>query len=157
MGQLLGHQKSKGLCTICLEKMSMENFSALHCGHLFHFQCIKHWLIEQQTCPECRQPSKLDEIGTSLSFHDNMDDEESETTDTISDSESSDKSEIVDSYNDLLKKLDVAYLELKNEKSLHKQTKEFLEKVQCENLKLVKIIQVLVEDDEELLEYSNDE
>ncbi|MCP9258697.1 hypothetical protein DINM_001706 [Dirofilaria immitis] len=146
MGQLLGRQKSKGLCTICLEKMPMKNISALRCGHLFHFHCIKYWLIEQTTCPECRQPSTLDDIVTSLYFHD-MDDKQSESTDTHSDSDSTDDSS---------EKLDT-YLKFENEKALHKQTKEYLNKIQCENLELMKIIQILVADDGEMLDSSSDE
>ncbi|KAL4001733.1 Ring finger domain family protein [Acanthocheilonema viteae] len=147
MGQLLGRQKSKGLCAICLEKMPMKSISALRCGHLFHFRCIKYWLTEQETCPECRKPSKLDDIVTSLYFHDDMVDRKSDITDTHSGEDSLDEFEKQNNYNDLLKKLDNAYLELKSEKALHEQTKEFLEKVQWEKLELISIIQTMIGND----------
>ncbi|KAI9013036.1 hypothetical protein BC832DRAFT_276915 [Gaertneriomyces semiglobifer] len=27
----------------------------LHCGHIFHFRCLRSWLERQQTCPTCRR------------------------------------------------------------------------------------------------------
>ena len=27
----------------------------LHCGHVFHFQCLRSWLERQQSCPTCRR------------------------------------------------------------------------------------------------------
>uniref|UniRef100_A0A0R3RZ72 RING-type domain-containing protein n=1 Tax=Elaeophora elaphi TaxID=1147741 RepID=A0A0R3RZ72_9BILA len=93
MGQLLGRLKSKGLCTICLEKMSVKDIFALHCGHLFHSQCIESWLIERETCPVCRKPSKLDDGVPSPHFDDDTSDRRSEISDTHSDDDSSGESE----------------------------------------------------------------
>ncbi|VDK78829.1 unnamed protein product [Litomosoides sigmodontis] len=149
MGQFLGRHRSKGFCTICLEKMPMKDISALRCGHLFHFRCIKYWLAEKETCPECRKPSKLDDVVTSLYFHDDVDARRSEISEMDSDNESSfNETEKLMSYNDLLKKLDNAYSELRNEKALHEQTKEFLNNIQCEKLELIKIIQAMIGSDE---------
>ncbi|EFO14719.2 hypothetical protein LOAG_13798 [Loa loa] len=84
--------------------MPMKDISALRCGHLFHFRCIKYWLTEQETCPECRKPSKPDDIVASLYFHDDIGDRRSIIVDTYSDSSSMNDSEKLDTYNDLLKK-----------------------------------------------------
>ncbi|EJW86981.1 hypothetical protein WUBG_02108 [Wuchereria bancrofti] len=146
MGQLLGRQKSKGICTICLEKMPMRDISALRCGHLFHFRCIKYWLTEQETCPECRKSSKLDDIVTTLYFHDDISDKKNEIADKHFES-IFDGCKKLDTYNDLSRKLNDAYLELQNEKALHEQTKTFLNEVQCEKLEMIRIIQTMIEND----------
>jgi hypothetical protein len=26
----------------------------LHCGHLFHYECVERWIEESHTCPICR-------------------------------------------------------------------------------------------------------
>jgi hypothetical protein len=31
------------------------------CGHIFHVQCLKSWLLMQQTCPTCRKEVKVTE------------------------------------------------------------------------------------------------
>ena len=38
-------------CTICLEVVSE---TPLKCGHVFHKKCIKQWLKNNDTCPNCR-------------------------------------------------------------------------------------------------------
>lgn len=43
--------KKSGVCTICLENV---NNSPMECGHIFHTKCIKKWLKENDTCPNCR-------------------------------------------------------------------------------------------------------
>ncbi|KAJ8770660.1 hypothetical protein K2173_021307 [Erythroxylum novogranatense] len=42
-------------CCICQEQFADgENVSKLDCGHLFHFDCIKQWLVEKNACPICK-------------------------------------------------------------------------------------------------------
>lgn len=41
-------------CTICLEGYS-KNMAELLCGHNFHYDCIKTWYKQEQTCPVCRK------------------------------------------------------------------------------------------------------
>jgi E3 ubiquitin-protein ligase synoviolin len=43
------------ICIICREDMTFgQRVKKLHCGHLFHFQCLRTWLERQQSCPTCR-------------------------------------------------------------------------------------------------------
>ena len=46
------------LCCICLGNISKGK--KLHCSHVFHFVCLKEWLIERYECPTCRSPVQLD-------------------------------------------------------------------------------------------------
>lgn len=45
-------------CCVCLGDFEMEE--QLHqipsCNHIFHIDCIHHWLIANATCPLCRIP-----------------------------------------------------------------------------------------------------
>lgn len=43
-------------CSVCLEGLE-KNLVTLPCGHTFHKDCIKEWLIhsEEVSCPLCRQ------------------------------------------------------------------------------------------------------
>lgn len=38
-------------CSICLNIVTNK---PLKCGHVFHDKCIKTWLKEHETCPNCR-------------------------------------------------------------------------------------------------------
>lgn len=38
-------------CTICLEEVTNKPYE---CGHVYHDKCIKKWLKEHNTCPNCR-------------------------------------------------------------------------------------------------------
>ena len=38
-------------CTICLEEVTNKPYE---CGHVYHDKCIKTWLKEHNTCPNCR-------------------------------------------------------------------------------------------------------
>nr|XP_017245558.1 PREDICTED: uncharacterized protein LOC108217230 [Daucus carota subsp. sativus] len=52
-------------CSVCLEDLSsgME-FEKLPCSHVFHSNCIDHWLKRNRTCPNCRtRLTKLEEQG----------------------------------------------------------------------------------------------
>ena len=40
-------------CPICLSAVEGEG-ARLHCGHVFHADCIDGWLRLHHTCPICR-------------------------------------------------------------------------------------------------------
>ena len=47
-------------CIICHDQITIYNKKTLHCGHCFHFKCIKDWIKHSHihiyyTCPICRQ------------------------------------------------------------------------------------------------------
>lgn len=42
-------------CSICMENVDVgEEITVLPCKHWFHFECVKAWLTEHDTCPVCR-------------------------------------------------------------------------------------------------------
>ncbi|MED6161065.1 hypothetical protein PIB30_057249, partial [Stylosanthes scabra] len=47
---------SSSECAICIEcfKNGEECLVFPNCGHLFHMNCIKHWIHSNPTCPICR-------------------------------------------------------------------------------------------------------
>ncbi|KAF8085459.1 hypothetical protein N665_0666s0007 [Sinapis alba] len=43
-------------CVICLDELKYnDDASKLACGHDFHFECIKNWLMVKNDCPLCKQ------------------------------------------------------------------------------------------------------
>ncbi|CAH8335916.1 unnamed protein product [Eruca vesicaria subsp. sativa] len=47
-------------CVICLDKLKCnDEASKLACGHDFHFDCIKNWLMVKNMCPLCKQQALL--------------------------------------------------------------------------------------------------
>ena len=49
-------ESGKAECSICMDEVPLgENVTELPCHHWFHFDCIKAWLGEHDTCPHCRQ------------------------------------------------------------------------------------------------------
>lgn len=50
------------ICTICQDKFTdSENCHVISCGHAYHEECLKHWLIktcQRPTCPNCRHDSR---------------------------------------------------------------------------------------------------
>ncbi|KAL8147769.1 putative E3 ubiquitin-protein ligase ZFP1 [Apium graveolens] len=43
------------LCVVCqVEYRDEEKKSILHCGHEYHLECIKNWLLVKNTCPICK-------------------------------------------------------------------------------------------------------
>ncbi|KAL2327664.1 hypothetical protein Fmac_021091 [Flemingia macrophylla] len=66
-------------CAICLEdfKMGDECLVFSVCGHIFHCDCINHWLWEKPSCPICRYvPSSsatmIRNNSRSMEFSDNL-------------------------------------------------------------------------------------
>ena len=42
-------------CIICMEEFQKnEKVKLLPCGHIFHDNCIKEWLMKQKSCPFCK-------------------------------------------------------------------------------------------------------
>jgi len=46
-------------CIICMEEFNeKEKVKLLPCGHIFHPNCIKEWLMKQKSCPFCKSEIK---------------------------------------------------------------------------------------------------
>ena len=56
------------ICSICFEKIPFQNQHYLHCGHVFHCDCISKWLNSSNVCPICRQLAEGNCINNNLSF-----------------------------------------------------------------------------------------
>ena len=42
-------------CAICFDRMNHDTpMRLLPCRHAYHVDCISHWLLTHNTCPECR-------------------------------------------------------------------------------------------------------
>ncbi|XP_057501533.1 E3 ubiquitin-protein ligase MBR1-like isoform X2 [Actinidia eriantha] len=51
----LGPPVEDELCCICQEDyVDGDELGKLDCGHEFHFNCIKKWLMQKNTCPICK-------------------------------------------------------------------------------------------------------
>lgn len=49
-------KSGKAECSICMDEVELgTSVTTLPCGHWFHFECVKAWLSEHDTCPQCRQ------------------------------------------------------------------------------------------------------
>ena len=42
-------------CSICLEDVEVYRRKRLNCNHVFHYNCIKEWCKNNNTCPNCRE------------------------------------------------------------------------------------------------------
>ena len=50
--------KQDDTCTICLEDFeAKQECIVLRCKHAFHKKCVKNWLLQNNSCPLCRQPA----------------------------------------------------------------------------------------------------
>ncbi|KAI8330778.1 hypothetical protein BC941DRAFT_440130 [Chlamydoabsidia padenii] len=51
-------------CAICLCSLhsieSRDSISALHCGHIFHTNCVSPWVATTHSCPTCKHKFKKD-------------------------------------------------------------------------------------------------
>ena len=45
-------------CSICLEPILKNRPATLSCGHIYHKNCIKNWLKNNDECPLCRDESQ---------------------------------------------------------------------------------------------------
>ncbi|KAI3849024.1 hypothetical protein MKX03_011467 [Papaver bracteatum] len=51
-------EKENDTCIICqAEYKKLEKIGILDCGHEYHVECIKQWLLINKTCPICRRPA----------------------------------------------------------------------------------------------------
>ena len=42
-------------CPVCVSEIELgESAMFMPCGHIFHPECLKPWLIDHNTCPVCR-------------------------------------------------------------------------------------------------------
>jgi len=46
-------------CLICTEPMDKELQTLEPCGHVFHFSCIRKWVLKDSSCPKCRAMVQL--------------------------------------------------------------------------------------------------
>ncbi|KAL7104705.1 hypothetical protein ACP275_07G000800 [Erythranthe tilingii] len=58
-------------CCVCLGEFEVkeELLQVGTCNHIFHIDCIRHWLHNNSTCPLCRSPVFLSPNFTSKSHH----------------------------------------------------------------------------------------
>ncbi|KZV44646.1 hypothetical protein F511_38624 [Dorcoceras hygrometricum] len=52
------HKSKDQLCCVCLGEFELkeELLQVPSCKHMFHIDCIRHWLHSSSTCPLCRTP-----------------------------------------------------------------------------------------------------
>ena len=56
------NNKEDNICTICKNNFENgEKIRRLGCNHIFHMECIDHWLLEKKNCPICLNEIKFDE------------------------------------------------------------------------------------------------
>jgi hypothetical protein len=49
-------------CAVCLEEQPIGSYACkLSCGHLFHRNCVRDWLLQHCTCPVCRFELQTDD------------------------------------------------------------------------------------------------
>ena len=45
------------VCIVCRDALApLSSLRRLHCGHIFHGDCLHSWLLQQQACPTCTRP-----------------------------------------------------------------------------------------------------
>ena len=53
----------KSNCVICSDDFnSVKEIMATKCGHIFHSQCLFEWLDRSKTCPNCRNPTHVEDL-----------------------------------------------------------------------------------------------
>ncbi len=60
-------ENSRPTCVVCLADFDDgDGLRTLACGHSFHAHCVDPWLIENQSCPLCKQDT-LERVHGTLS------------------------------------------------------------------------------------------
>jgi len=61
-GSEASRNEERTKCSICLEDFSRgDKVLSLPCFHIYHEDCIVHWLVDHKTCPICRKDCTEDE------------------------------------------------------------------------------------------------
>ena len=48
------HDNTQTMCSICMiDIVHRDKIGDLECGHEFHIECLKSWVIMRNTCPLC--------------------------------------------------------------------------------------------------------
>jgi len=42
-------------CSICIDSVEKDKFCYEKCNHVFHKKCLREWLKQNKTCPNCRK------------------------------------------------------------------------------------------------------
>ncbi|XP_041000607.1 E3 ubiquitin-protein ligase MBR2-like [Juglans microcarpa x Juglans regia] len=65
----LGSPAVNESCCICQEEyVNGDDLGNLDCGHGFHFDCIKQWLVQKNSCPICKMRALAVRDGVFCSF-----------------------------------------------------------------------------------------
>lgn len=55
----LDSAKKQQTCVVCMEMTSASDARLDCCDHVFHFDCIKRWVIDSESkCPLCKKEVK---------------------------------------------------------------------------------------------------
>lgn len=54
-------EELKPTCSICLCDVH-DNTATLSCGHIYCKECIKSWIVKNQSCPNCRKKLEWIEV-----------------------------------------------------------------------------------------------
>ena len=62
-------------CTICLDKINKcgKNITLNECNHIFHKKCLEKWVIQNNSCPNCRTEVNLIENSYKIKCSENID------------------------------------------------------------------------------------
>jgi hypothetical protein len=89
--RIIINKQEANKCSMCLQTMSnpLKNGPVikLKCGHKFHSDCLKTWLIRNNTCPLCREHVTTSER-QSLGLEESPESSDSEESEEESDSQS---------------------------------------------------------------------
>ncbi|KAK6102209.1 Ring finger domain family protein [Brugia pahangi] len=80
-----------GSCVICTQNLCISNVSSLPCGHTFHYNCIRRWLVQSQQCPTCRAASTPMNIVKRLYFANCTDKAVNDSKTSVTDSDTKSK------------------------------------------------------------------
>ncbi|KAL7068774.1 zinc finger, C3HC4 type domain-containing protein [Cryptosporidium serpentis] len=81
-------------CIVCRDLLYIGS-KMLPCGHIFHLDCLKSWLIQQQTCPTCRATIPI----TTSNQEQNTNNNRMNNTETVNDSETQIKTDDLNNIN----------------------------------------------------------